>query len=378
MNLSERRKAYKAIEEYRERPLIVYVTSTRQGVDAQLSGDAVREFIDQIDAIKASSEVDVMIHSTGGDALAAWKLMSILRERFDKVYVLVPHTAFSAATLFALGADEVVMHPYASLGPIDPQITIFQPNTGYRQFAYEDVGAFLRFLDNDVKISEQVHISAIIKNLFSAVDPVHVGGAKRASELSSAVGERMLLLHMTDAEDKPKAKEIAENLNKSFFAHGDAVSRSRALELDLRIAGRNPKLEKLIWDAYLGIEDYLELREPFYFTQEFLKHPEGAQAFRSIPPLQLPANTPADVVQNAWQNILQIAISNLSTQPVEVDFEIVDSLVESVQIASEFKTTGKLRMVWNQDGSTEIVSTVLDRGWKKMENSLSKTSTPQS
>ena len=368
MNLSERRKAYKAIEEYRKRPLIVYVTSTRQGVESQLSEDAVREFIDQIDAIKASSEVDVMIQSTGGDALAAWKLMSILRERFDEVYVLVPYTAFSAATLFALGADEIVMHPYASLGPIDPQITIYQPDTGYRQFAYEDVGAFLRFLANDVKISEQVHISAIINNLFSAVDPVNVGGAKRASELSFAVGERMLLLHMTDAEEKPKAKEIAENLNKSFFAHGDAVSRSRALQLGLRIADRDLKLEELMWDAYLGIEDYLKLREPFDSLQEVLKHHDGAQVLRPIPPLQLPANSPPHVVQDAWQSVIQMAIDNLSTQPVEVDFEIVGSLVEGVLVASEFRTTGKLQMVWNQDGSTGIIPTVLDQGWKKMDN----------
>ncbi len=118
MDLNGRCQAYKAIEEYRSRPLIVYVTSTRPGVSSHMTGEAVREFIDQINSIATSSEVDVMIHSTGGDALVAWKLMSILRERFDKVYVLVPYMAFSAATLFALGADEIVMHFYASLAQV--------------------------------------------------------------------------------------------------------------------------------------------------------------------------------------------------------------------------------------------------------------------
>ena len=366
MDLSKRRQTYQAIEEYRGRPLIVYVTSTREGVDSQLSGDAVREFIDQIDSITESSDVDVMIHSTGGDALAAWKLMSILRERFDKVYVLVPYMAFSAATLFALGADEIVMHPYASLGPIDPQILIFQPNTGLRQFAYEDVGAFLRFLADEVKISEQVHVSAIIDSLFSAVDPVNVGGAKRASELSSSVGERLLLLHMTDPEDKPKAKKIAENLNKSFFSHTDAVSRSRALELDLRIAPEDKQLEKLIWNAYLEIEAYLQLRDPFSFSQEFLKHPDGADALKPIPPLQLPPNSPPEYVQNAWQGILQQAIENLGRQAPEVEFEIVNSLIESIRIASEFRTTGKLRLVWDQNGLVDVNHVITDYGWKEM------------
>ncbi len=300
------------------------------------------------------------------DALAAWKLMSILRERFEKVHVLVPYMAFSAATLFALGADEIVMHPYASLGPIDPQITILQPNVGYRGFAYEDVGAFLRFLANDVKISEQVHISAIIKSLFSAVDPIDVGGAKRASELSSAVGERLLLFHMTDVEDKPKAKEIAENLNKSFFAHGDAVSRSRARELNLRIADEDKQLEKLVWDAYLKIEDYLKFREPFDPHQEFLKDPAGAKALEPIPPLQLPPDTPPEVMQSAWENVLQITLAGLGTQTIDVDFEVIDSLIESVRVASELKITGKLQLIWDQNGSTDVLPVINGHGWKKI------------
>ena len=357
---------YQAIENYRGRPLIVYVTSTRQGVPANMAGDAVREFIDQIDSTAESSEVDIMVHSSGGDALTAWKLMSILRERFEKVYVLVPYMAFSAATLFALGANEIVMHPYASLGPIDPQITIADPNGSLRNFAYEDVGAFLRFLSNDVKISEQVHISAIIEKLFSVVDPVNVGGAKRASELSSSVGERLLLLHMTEAEEKSKAHEIAENLNKSFFAHGDAVSRSRAIELDLRIAERDEKLEKLIWDAYLGVENYLALRQPFEPLQHFLKDPDGAQALQSIPPLQLPPNTPAHIVQNIWQNIVEQAVQNLGAGPVEVDFIIVDAIIESARVASESRNVGKLRLISNPDGEPDIVPIFTDRGWKKM------------
>jgi ClpP class serine protease len=115
MNLAERRDRYQAIEEYRKRPLIVYATTTRPGVGAIMAGDAVREFIDQIDAIGPGDEVDILLHSTGGDALTAWKLMSLLRERFKNVGVLVPFMAFSAATLFTLGADEIVMHPHASL-----------------------------------------------------------------------------------------------------------------------------------------------------------------------------------------------------------------------------------------------------------------------
>lgn len=39
--------------------------------------------------------------------------------------VFVPHYAMSGGTLIALAADEIVMHPHAVLGPVDPQLGEF-------------------------------------------------------------------------------------------------------------------------------------------------------------------------------------------------------------------------------------------------------------
>lgn len=68
-DITQRRETYKRIEERRKRPLIVYATSTRPNVPAMMAGDAVPEFIDQIDAIdRPQVAVDVMVLSSGGDA----------------------------------------------------------------------------------------------------------------------------------------------------------------------------------------------------------------------------------------------------------------------------------------------------------------------
>jgi hypothetical protein len=366
VDLAERQRRYQAIEDYRKRPLIVYATSTRPGVPARMAGDAVREFIDQLDALPDATAIDVLVHSTGGDALTAWKLMSILRERFDNVAVLVPFMAFSAATLFALGADEIVMHPHASLGPIDPQISIPLPDGSRREFAYEDVGAFLRFLSTEVKISEQVHISTIIEKLFSVVDPVHVGAAKRASELSSSVGERLLLMHMTASEDKSRAKQIAVNLNKSFFAHGDAVSRSRAKDLQLAIAAEDATLEKLLWDAYLGLESYLDLRTPFNPLQHYLRDPQGAAALRPPAPVVLPPNSPPPLVQQVWQAAAQQAMQALTNAGVEIAYSLVNAVLESTRVASEFRTSGTLTASRNLNGEIQLSGTDRESGWKRV------------
>ncbi len=366
MDLAQRQVHDRAIEEYRDCPLLVYATSTRPNVPGQMAGDAVREFIDQIDAVPIEAKkVDILIHSTGGDALTAWKLMSILRERFDRVSVVVPFMAFSAATIFALGADEIVMHPHASLGPIDPQIVIPQPGGNPRHFAYEDVGAFLRFLQTDVRVTEQVHVSPVIEKLFSVVDPVHVGAAKRASELSSSVGERLLLMHMSSSEEKPKARQIAENLNKSFFAHGDAVSRKRARELQLKIAQDDAQLSKLLWAAYLGLEDYMELRKPFHPLQHYLADPNGEAALRPSAPVIIPLNTPPQVAQAIWNEVAGQALQNATAQnAVEVEYSLVNAVVESVRFASEYRTNGKLIAFRNMNGEVQLSATDTQSGWK--------------
>lgn len=365
MNIEERAARYKAIEEYRGRPLIVYATSTRLNVHAMMAGDAVREFIDQMDAIDSKKAVDVLIHSTGGDALAAWKLMSVLRERFDSVAVLVPYMAFSAATVFAMGADEIVMHPHASLGPIDPQIIISLPDGTKRQFAFEDVGAFLRFLTAEVGITEQAHVSSVVERLFSVVDPVNVGAAKRASELATDIGERLLQMHMKSDDDKTMARTIAERLNKKFFAHGDAVSRSRARDLGLKIAPNDAKLDGLLWDAFGGLEAYMELRVPFNAIHHFMAN-GGAAALAPTQPLVVPPNTPAQLVQQIWQQAANNSLQAMAQPATSVDYHFVNAVVESSRLASEYRTDGSLSAARIAGGDVQLSAVERSGRWQSV------------
>lgn len=359
MVIAERVKNYAAIESLRTRPLVVYATSTRNGVPAQMAGDVVREFVDQIEAIKEGVSIDVLIHSTGGDALTAWKLMSMLRERFSSVSVLVPYMAFSAATIFALGADEIVMHPHASLGPIDPQITLRLPDGNSRRFSFEDVGAFLRFVTDEVKVSEQSCLSTIVDKLFTVVDPVSIGGAKRASELSTDVGERLLRMHMKDGGS---TRKIAEALNKSFFAHGDAVSRSRARELKLAIAKDDPALEALIWQAHLALEMYMQARTPFNPLQHFLAN-GGEAVLRAKSPLILPSNTPPQLFNQVWSQVVQEAVNAMAQPALEVPYDLVNAVVESSKLASEFRTKGAISATRIAGGEIKLTATDREAKW---------------
>lgn len=76
-------------------------------------------------------ELDLIIHSPGGSGTAAEQMMNYLRTQFDYIRAIIPLQAKSAATMLALGCDEILMGNHSELGPIDPQIAIPIPG-GYR------------------------------------------------------------------------------------------------------------------------------------------------------------------------------------------------------------------------------------------------------
>jgi hypothetical protein len=244
-----------------------------------------------------------------------------------------------------------------------------QQDGSVRQFAYEDVGAFLRFITAEAKITEQAHLPGVIEKLFSVVDPVNVGAAKRASELASDVGERLLLMHMSGSDEKPKARQIAENLNKSFFAHADAVSRSRARDLQLKIAKEDKHLEKLMWAAYEGLEQYMELRTPFIPMQHFLAEPSAAASVAPIASIQIPPNIPANVTQQIWQNAMNQAVQQMANNPqgVRVPYRLVNAVVESNLVASEHVTVGWLSGARNVNGEIQLSGVDTLARWTRVD-----------
>ena len=66
--------------------------------------------------------LDIVLHTPGGLAIAAFQIACALKKYRGKVRVIVPHYAMSGGTLIALAADEIIMSQHAILGPVDPQI----------------------------------------------------------------------------------------------------------------------------------------------------------------------------------------------------------------------------------------------------------------
>jgi len=68
--------------------------------------------------------VDIVLHTPGGDYEAAKRIINYLQSIFGHIRVIVPHIALSGGTLMACASDEIFMGPYSSLGPTDPQVLL--------------------------------------------------------------------------------------------------------------------------------------------------------------------------------------------------------------------------------------------------------------
>jgi len=131
------------------------------------------------------------------------------------------------------------------------------------------------------------------------------------------------------------------------------VSRTRAVELNLKIADKNPELESLMWQAYLGLESYLQLRTPFDPLQEYLADPAGAASLTPAAPIVLPANTPPALAQQVWQAAANNALQNPSPA-AQVQYSTRNAVIESVRVASEHRTEGRISASTMPNGEIRV------------------------
>jgi hypothetical protein len=340
MGVVERKKLYQELETYRQHPVISYVTSSRQNAGGSIATDAVRQFIKQLELFNNKpKEIDLLINSYGGDGLTSWRIITLLREylgKDGKITCLVPFHAFSAATLMAVGCDEIFLHPWASLGPVDPQITV-NNKEGTQQFAYEDVSAYTNFLKEEAGITEQKEKVELLAQLVNQIAPSVIGGAKRASMQSTTMAEKLLKLHMTGNEAQ-NAEVIAQKLSKNYFSHGHAVTKSEAKELGLKIAVDDSKIEHVIWAIYTDFENEMKMSDPFNPLSEYLTAPEAA--FMLEPPAVV--NLPSGLDPQISQQVFNQVISSSVRSGVSVDYELLHAAIESINHSEVFISKGKL------------------------------------
>ncbi|MFH0929624.1 MAG: hypothetical protein V1814_00005, partial [Candidatus Moraniibacteriota bacterium] len=229
----------KKIEKSRGSKVITYVTSDRQGpVNARVAMDIIPIISNQLRKIGKQDKIDLVLYSSGGDTMVPWRLVSMIREYCDHFSVLVPYKAHSAATMIALGADEIVMSDMSELSPIDPSTAnVFNPvdpqNPQNRiPISVEDVMAYFDLAKNKFGIKSDEELTEIFKKFIDSnpsIHPLALGNVNRTHNLIKILAKRLLKSHKAPMKED-EIEKIIEFLTEKLYSHQYYIGRKEAKE----------------------------------------------------------------------------------------------------------------------------------------------------
>ena len=219
----------KAVEKHTGRPIIVYAASTRlQNIPNSIDHTDITPFSDLTNTIPGRS-VDILLHSPGGLAEAAERIVSLLRARFEHVRFIVLHTAFSAATMLALSSDEVMLDDTSALGPIDPQIVYRDPQTG-QSIAVPVQAIMDGFRNAKEEIKRDPDSLGVYIPLLNKLDLHLFEVCKNADKLSKTLVRRWLKDYMFKGDRR--ASDKATRITNYLSSHKDRLSHGRPINID--------------------------------------------------------------------------------------------------------------------------------------------------
>jgi hypothetical protein len=352
MAKQDRLKLLTKIEKDRGSRVIAYLTSTRANLEVQMAMDAIRKVFEHLEAVATPRKkvpVDLFLHSNGGDGTVPWRLVTLIREYATKFSVLVPFRAFSAATLTALGADNIVMHPMGMLGPTDPTVANAfnpaDPNVPGQKIgiSVEDVTAFISLVKEDAGIQHEDQLVQAFNKLPEQIHPLALGNVKRSLSQSRMMAQKLLGLHMDKRSEEHTIAEIVDSLTSKLYYHGHPINRIEARdEVGLKtVQDPSATIEKLMWDLYLDYEAEMKMEQPFDAPSEFVAQNPG------VPPA-----------------------GGILTQPIKAKLAYIESTAKTDVFTMEYRLSGQPQLVMGPTGPTPVaggvqVSTVVQaRGWE--------------
>jgi len=279
----DRINLYKELERQRESKLLVYITGDRPGLETQIAQDAIDYFIEHLDLIGVTRKISLFLYTRGGDTLAAWSIVNLIRQFCEEFEVIIPLKAHSAGTLISLGANKLLMTKQATLGPIDPSVNnALNPQvpgagiTAKVPVSVEAVNGFLELAKDGLGITNEESLAKIFIKLADMIHPIVLGQVYRAKTQIQMLAERLLRTQITDEENLHK---IISFLCSESGSHDYTINRREARDyLGLNVDKPDDKLYNLIKTIYDDIKNELLLNIPFD-PNNVLKGEEMCQYF---------------------------------------------------------------------------------------------------
>lgn len=210
-------------------------------------------------------KLDVIIHCWGGDIGAAYQTIGMLRDRCSEMNIIVPIIATSAAALFILASNEIIMSEYAQFGPLDAQLgepkegerkytsalNAFKTLEQIRTFAYLSADLTHDWLKGKTELSVETSVkygidfaSKIVEPLMSQIDPEKLGEYSRALEIGKFYGDRLLKRYTNF--DMTQRENILQTLIYLYPSHSYIIDFKELIDIGFKVIKPDDKLRDIV------------------------------------------------------------------------------------------------------------------------------------
>jgi len=295
-----RQKYIKLLSKHTGRDTIVYSGKWNGPANiTSINNSDIHKFMSVLAGLN-NDNLDLIIHTNGGDPNAADAIMRYLRKKYTHIRAIIPQNAMSAGTIMACGCDSIVMGKHSFMGPIDPQFILSTP-LGVRAFpAYSFIEQFEQAKQ---EVSKDPTTLKAWLPILQSLAPAMLVEAKKSIQFTKEIVEEFLDKYMFQGNDKASATRISDYLSDhgNFNTHGKKLDSDYMKKLGLNI--EDLESDQTFQDLLLSVFHATELcflksaavkivannADRFYVENHILHSPKSQQT--------KPRNTPTRKVR---------------------------------------------------------------------------------
>jgi hypothetical protein len=247
------------------------------GPNGDVCEEDVLTFYAQMRHLGPQKRLGLFLKSNGGTGMASLRIVHLLRQYCQELVVLVPLNCVSAATMIALGADEIQMGPLAHLSAVDTSLTHdlspIDANNNRVSVSLDELTRILHLWRKEAKGESDNPYSSI----FQHIHPLVIGAVDRSSSLSIRLCTEILTYHLND---KRRAASISKVLNSDYPWHSYPITLREARRIGLNAVAMEPSINDMLLElnelySEMGQRALTDYDERNYHDNEILDILEG-------------------------------------------------------------------------------------------------------
>lgn len=253
-------KLVSALQKELKLPVLVYWVST----GGSICQNDVIAMSRLLGPAKKQSKVALFLKSDGGNPEAALRFVHLLRQKFDRIMLLAPFECASAATMVALGANEIHMGPTSYFTAVDSSLKHDLSPVDHHNclvsVSQDEVMRILRLW------KEQKCGDNPFPEVYKYLHPLVLGALDRSSSLSMRICQELLSYHV---RNRAKALKISRALNYDYPSHSYPITIREARKLGLNVHDLNPEVDALLRDLSQTYSEMAHAKNTDYDTQNY-------------------------------------------------------------------------------------------------------------